>query len=123
MMGPTLEGANCADLLPFVVDKYFGCDSNHEALRAKVAKAICSHCKVIDACREQAMTAPKLPERGVVAGLSVGEIHRGRAWQLYEAGVRDTVPRASRPDWLPMSDATQVVEQMRVEEDPDEVAS
>jgi len=115
----SLEGANCGDLPPFVVDKYFDCNVGWEPFRASVAKAICSNCTVIDDCLDEALTMPRLPPRGVIAGLAVTEIKRARSWQLYELGQSDQIPNSKRPEWLTLSDAAQTVEQYRVETDPD----
>lgn len=115
-----LEGANCADLPPFVIDKYFDCDAQKDRLLAMVAKAICEHCVVRDACREEALHAPQLPDRGVVGGVSATEVRRARAWRRYELGLTDAPPRVTRPDWLTRPEAAETIEQGRVEEDPDE---
>jgi hypothetical protein len=110
-----MEGANCADLPPFVIDKYFGCKVNVEPFRARVARAICSHCAVIELCRDEALNQIHLPERGVLAGVNVVEIRRARAWRSYELGLQEAPPLYERPSWLPMTDATNTVEQSRFE--------
>lgn len=117
----SLEGANCADLPGFVIDKYFHCDASKQHLLAKAAKAICANCVVLDECRDQALTSPGLQGRGVVGGVTVGEIRRARAWLAYERGFSDNVPRGTRPDWLPTrSDGAEAAELARLELDPDE---
>lgn len=115
-----LEGANCADLPGFVIDKYFGCDGGREPLRLMVARAICARCVVLEACREQALNMPALPTRGVMAGATMAEIRRGRRWRAYESGLTDQVPTEPRPDWLARTEATEIVEAARIELDPDE---
>lgn len=100
-----LEGANCADLPGFVIDKYFDCDVGRERFRAQVGMAICSNCVVMEACLSTALTMPQLPPRGVLGGVAVSEIRRARAWQSYETGQRPTPPPVIRPRWLPYSDA------------------
>lgn len=115
-----LEGANCADLPGFVIDKYFDCNASSEPLKAMVARAICSHCVVLEACREQAFNMPLLPTRGILGGVSLAEIQRARSWRQYESGLRDTAPNRPRPSWLTRPEATETVEQTRVESDPDE---
>lgn len=115
-----LEGANCADLPPFVVEKYFHCNSAHEPLKRMVALAICGNCVVLEACRNQALNAPAAPERGVIAGMPAAQMKYARAWRRYEQGQTDQPPRWARPGWLPMTDATEAVERVRIEDDPDE---
>lgn len=95
-----LEGANCADLPGFVVDKYFNINSLHDTFAARVGMAICDSCVVQVECRTAALTMPHLPEHGVIGGVTVTEIRRARAWREYEIGRRATVPRRSRPGWL-----------------------
>lgn len=112
-----MEGANCADLPPFVIDKYFGCKVNVEPFRARVAKAICGRCVVLDLCRSEALNQAHLPSRGVLAGLNVAEIRHARAWRTYELGLRDAPPPSERPTWLPMTDATNTIEQQRFEDE------
>lgn len=112
-----MEGANCADLPAFVIDKYFDCKVGTEPFRARVAKAICGHCVVLELCRDEALNQANLPERGVLGGVNVVEIRRARAWRSYELGLRETPPPYERPDWLPMTEATNTVEQGRVEDE------
>jgi hypothetical protein len=116
----SFEGANCGDLPPFVADKYFDCNVQREPLKAMVAKAICDRCVVRDECREEALNMIYLPKRGVIGGVTAAEVHAARSWRNYEQGMSDSVPRSRRPEWLPMTDATHFVEQVRVELDPDE---
>jgi hypothetical protein len=116
----SLEGANCADLPGFVIDKYFDSDINREPLRAMVARAICARCVVREECRDQALTMPGLQHRGIIGGVTAHEIRRARGWSANEAGVTDRVPPGFRPDWLKRTDATETVEQGRVESDADE---
>jgi hypothetical protein len=118
----SLEGANCADLPPVAIDKYFDCDVAREPFRAKVAKMICARCVVRAECLDEALVMPNLQRRGVIAGLSVNQVHAARRWRIYEQGITDKVPEARRPDWLPMTEATHHVEQLRLELDPDEPA-
>ncbi|MCW2783994.1 MAG: hypothetical protein JWP74_511 [Marmoricola sp.] len=119
-MRSSLEGANCADLPAFVVDKYFDCNTRLEPFRAKVAKAICENCVVLVDCVDQTLVMPRLPARGIIAGMSIPEIERARSWLSYEHGIRDRVPPFDRPEWLPLSEASNTVEQWRTEQDPDE---
>lgn len=119
-MRGSLEGANCAGLPGFVVDKYFDCESNREPLKAMVAKAICSHCVVLEECRDQALTMDGVQQRGVIGGVTAHEIMRARRWRAYETGVTDQVPPTSRPAWLKRTEATETVEQERIESDADE---
>jgi hypothetical protein len=114
-----LEGANCSGLPGFVIDKYFDCNASAEPLRRMVALAICANCQVVDACREQALNGPRVP-RGVIGGVTAVELNRAKQWRRYEQGLTEVVPSEPRPGWLPMTDATQIVEQGRVEGDPDE---
>lgn len=114
-----LEGANCADLPGFVIDKYFNCHAANEPLKRQVALAICGRCAVREACRDQAMNGPS-PQRGVVGGLVANQIRIARAWRSFEIGARDTAPNDPRPDWLLRPDAAETVEQGLVENDPDE---
>ena len=116
----SLEGANCADLPGFVIDKYFGANVARQPFLARTAKAICSHCVVMEECRSEALTMPYLPKRGVIGGVNVSEIHDARAWQRYESGEIDRPPTRPRPEWLTRSDADEIVEQARLEQDPDE---
>ena len=116
----SLEGANCADLPGFVVDKYFDCNAAREKFRAQTAKAICSRCVVLEECREEALAMYQAPERGVIGGVTANELHRARSWRSYELGLRPTAPRRARPSWLPRADAAETVEQARTETDPDE---
>lgn len=115
-----LEGANCADLPGFVIDKYFDCNVGREPLRAMVGQAICSNCVVIEACRQEALTMPNPPTRGIIAGVSAQSVRDARRWQAYEAGIVDAVPPVPRPEWLPRSEAADTVEQGRLEDDLDE---
>lgn len=120
----SLEGAYCADLPPFVAEKYFGCNSGREPLKRMVALAICGNCPVLEACRLEVLNAPARPTHGVIAGMPATHMEGARAWRRYEQGQRDTPPpRWPRPDWLPMTDATQTVERLRLQEDPDEPAA
>lgn len=116
----SLEGANCSDLPGFVVDKYFDCNVGREPLRAKVAKAICSNCAVQDDCRAEALTMAKLPDRGIIGGVHARALKDARAWLRFEHGLTDHPPRATRPEWLDLSDAAQTIEEFRTETDPDE---
>ncbi len=116
----SLEGANCADLPAFVIDKYFDVDAQRDRLHARVGEAICARCVVRDECLDEALSAPNLPTRGILGGVTVAQIRKARSWRNYEQGHRDRPPRADRPDWLPMTEATQQVEQDRLERDPDE---
>lgn len=116
-----LEGANCADLPGFVVDKYFNCNVNREPLRAQVAKAICARCVVLDECRDVTLNQPNLPDRGIVAGLPARHFQRARSWRRYELGLTETPPRAPRPEWLARPEAAETTEQGLVEIDPDEL--
>ena len=115
-----LEGANCAGLPGFVIDKYFDCDVGKEPFKARTALAICAHCAVIEACREQAMLMPRLPQRGVLGGETVRTLRRARSWRNYETGALDNVPEGPRPEWLPRADAAETVEQARLEANADE---
>lgn len=116
----SLEGASCADLPGFVVDKYFDCDAGREPLKAMVAKAICRNCVVLDECRSEALSMPRLPDRGVLGGASVTEVEAARHWRLFEQGLRETAPVRLRPTWLAMPDATYDTERMRLGDDPEE---
>jgi hypothetical protein len=115
----SLEGANCADLPGFVIDKYFDCNVHKEPLRARIGFAICHRCVVQEACRDEALNMPGLPARGIIGGVAVADIRRARTWRDFENGSTDRVPQGPRPEWLELSDAAQTVEQMRVEDDPD----
>lgn len=115
-----LEGANCADLPGFVIDKYFNCNEHKEPLQAAVGRAICGHCVVREECREQALNMPGLQTHGIIGGVNAFEIRRARAWRRYEVGITDAPPRSKRPEWLSRPDAAETVEQDRVESDPDE---
>jgi len=115
-----LEGANCADLPGFVIDKYLDCNVGTERFYANVARAICDHCIVQPDCRDQALNMPGLQKRGIIGGVSAMEIHHARRWRAYESGITDQVPRCARPDWLGRPEAVEMVEQLRVEVDPDE---
>jgi hypothetical protein len=117
-----LEGANCADLPGFVVEKYFECHSRYEPLKRMVALAICGNCDVLEACRTQALNTPTPPTRGVIAGMPATHMKTARAWRRYEQGDTEKPPRSPRPAWLPMTDATEAVERIRLEDDPDEPA-
>lgn len=116
----SLEGANCADLPGFVIDKYFDSNVAHEPFRARVAKAICSRCVVLETCRDEALNMAGLPERGVIGGVAVVEIRRARAWRSYELGLRAQPPAGDRPSWLERPEAAETVEQGLIEADPDE---
>lgn len=116
----SLEGANCADLPGFVIDKYFDADAGRDRLRANVAKAICSHCVVLKECRELALNMPALPKRGIIGGVTASQLKRARKWRLYELGIVERVPNVERPDWLSRPDAAETVEQGRLESDQDE---
>lgn len=85
-----------------------------------VAIAICGNCAVLEACRDQAIHASFPPQRGIIAGTSARKVKQARAWRRYEQGITDTPPRGDRPAWLPMTDATNGVEQFRIEQDPEE---
>ena len=115
-----LEGANCAGLPGFVIDKYFNCHVAHEPLQAMAAKAICARCVVQLECRDQALNMAGLQERGVIGGVTAIEIRRARRWRAYESGLTDQTPPYPRPEWLHRPDAAEVIEQWRVEIDPDE---
>ena len=115
-----LEGANCADLPGFVIDKYFNSSVQQEPLQAMVGFAICRRCVVREACRDQALNMPGLQAKGIIGGVSVAEIRRARKWRDYEEGFTDQVPAGVRPDWLPRSEAAETVEQARLESDSDE---
>lgn len=116
-----LEGANCADLPGFVIDKYFGCNVGREPLLAKVAIAICENCVVMTECRDAALNQPKLQSSGVIGGVTAAEIHRARRWHNYELGFAPKPPPdGKRPTWLHIPDAAERVEQGRLEDDPDE---
>lgn len=115
-----LEGANCAGLPGFVIEKYFECNSQREPLRRMVALAICGNCVVLEACRTQALNAPSPPTRGVIAGMPATHMQVARSWRRYEQGQLERPPRRPRPDWLPMTDATEATERWRLEADPDE---
>ena len=115
-----LEGANCADLPGFVIDKYFNCSVQREPLQAMVGLAICRNCVVLDACREQALNMPGLQAKGIIGGVAVADIRRARRWRAYELGVSDQVPNVQRPDWLQRTEATETAEQGRLESDQDE---
>lgn len=120
--GPALRKRRCRKdtarppLIPCVAEKYFGCDASREPLKAKVAKAICARCVVLDECCEEGLKTRQLPTRGIIAGVAIGEITPARAWRDHELGLRD-IPRKVRPDWLTMTDATNTVEQGRVEDE------
>ena len=114
------EGANCADLPAFVIDKYFGSNAHLERFNAEVARAICSHCVVLELCRDEALTMYHPPKRGIIAGISAHELSSARRWRMYEQGLTDQVPRPTRPSWLTQTDATERAEQSRLEADPDE---
>lgn len=115
-----LEGANCADLPGFVIDKYFDCHPTREPLRAMVARAICANCVVIEECRTEVLQMANLPHRGIIAGVSTDSVRIARRWQAYETGIVDRIPPKPRPEWLPRSEAAETIEQARVENDPDE---
>ncbi|MCW3078506.1 MAG: hypothetical protein JWO32_3115 [Bacteroidetes bacterium] len=114
-----LEGANCADLPGFVIDKYFDCNASNEPLKRNVALAICGRCAVREACRDQAFNGT-IPDRGVIGGVTAGLLRTAREWRAYEIGARSAVPRSPRPDWLPRPEAAETVEQDLVERDLDE---
>jgi len=116
----SLEGANCGGLPGFVIDKYFYCDAAQEPLKAMVAKAICARCVVVEECRDQALNQPFLQDHGVIGGVAANEIRRARAWRSYEQGLREQPPATARPPWLKRTDATETIEQGRLEDDPDE---
>lgn len=111
----SLEGANCADLPPQVIDKYFDSHVRWQPFLARTAMAICSRCVVLTECREQAFNMPNLPERGVIGGVAVAEIRRARAWRTYELGQRPTPPQGERPAWLTRPDAAETIEQALTE--------
>ncbi len=117
----SLEGANCADLPGFVIDKYFNCNIRTQQFLARTALAICNNCVVREPCRDQALNMSGLQKRGVIGGVPVAEIYQARAWRFYELGLTDVPPTSDRPEWLSRPDATEIVEQGRVEDDPDEV--
>ena len=117
MLSRSLEGASCAELDLSVVDKFF--DNPTDKLYTKAAKNICSRCVVRPDCLTGAMNGPA-PTSGIVAGYSAGEITTARRWRAYELGIRDTPPNRDRPEWLSRPDATETVEQGRIEDDPDE---
>lgn len=118
-----LEGANCADLPAFVIDKYFDCNAATEPLRRDVALAICGRCVVREACRDDALNHPSRRERGVIGGVTANELTRARAWLSYEQGAIEYPPRGQRPDWLVRTEATETAEQARLEVDADEPQS
>ncbi len=124
MNPPRLEGANCADLPPFVIDKYFGCNAGRETFRASVAKAICSRCVVLEDCQDFALSRVNEASNGIIAGRTASQLRAARAWLRYEHGLTDRPPRPryKRPTWLPMSDAATDVERQRMADDPDEPA-
>ena len=92
-----LEGANCAGLPGFVIDKYFDCDAGKEPLKRDVALAICGRCVVREACRDQAMNGPKR-DRGVIGGLTAAQLDNARQWRAYEIGARPKLPEGRRPE-------------------------
>ena len=114
-----LEGANCADLPGFVVDKYFDCHAANEPLLRDVALAICRRCVVIEECRDQAFNGP-WRGRGVIGGVTAGELRTGREWRAYELGYRDQVPRSPRPEWLQRPEAAETAEEAELAADDDE---
>lgn len=114
-----LEGANCADLPAFVIDKYFDCDGGKEPFHRQVALQICARCIVREACREQALNGPKR-ERGVIGGLTATQLDNAKQWRRYEIGARAKVPEGARPDWLERPEAAETFEQGLIESDPDE---
>lgn len=118
-----LEGANCLDLPGFVVEKYFHCDVGKQPLLAHAAKAICSNCVVMEECRQQALNMAGLQTGGVIGGVTVSEIRRARSWRSYELGLTEKVPESRRPEWLGRPEATEIVEQWRLECDPDEATT
>lgn len=117
------EGANCADLPSFVVDKYFFCNVQREPFLAQTARAICARCVVVEQCRQEALTMPYLQASGVIGGVAASDIRRARAWRRYELGLSTAVPNKPRPAWLARSDAAEIAEQVRIESDPDEIGS
>jgi hypothetical protein len=116
----SLEGANCADLPGFVIDKYFDADGSRDRFAANVARAICQHCVVLEQCREQALGMPGLPKRGIIGGVAAHEIKRARKWRNYELGISERVPSVERPAWLARPEAAETIEQGRIEQDADE---
>ena len=116
-----LEGANCAGLPAFVIDKYFDCDGGREPFRRQVALQICARCLVREACREDALNGPRR-ERGVIGGLTAPELRNAKQWRAYEVGARSAVPRGERPEWLERPDAAETTEQTMHDDDPDEPA-
>lgn len=108
------ETGNCYDLPPHIYDKYFDADATRDVFLTKTAKAICSHCVILEDCREAAL-ATATPQRGVVGGVSANEIRRAKAWRRYEVGDTEAVPRERRPEWLQLPEAGEVIESARSE--------
>lgn len=115
----SLEGANCAGLPGFVIDKYFGCQTSREPFNRDVALAICGRCAVLAACRDEAMNGPA-PRQGVIAGMTAHEVRIARAWRNFESGNREKPPEGDRPVWLARPESAETVEQTQIETDPDE---
>ena len=107
-----------------VVDQFFHSSnergSTEQRVYAKAARNICARCVANPECLEDALDGPRVG-RGIRAGLSVNEINLGRSWRAYEQGLTDTPPKTGpRPSWLAMTDATHLVEAMRLRDDTDE---
>lgn len=118
--GDGLEAAECLTLNPAVRANFYDIDTSKDPIRAKAAKNICSRCVVAPECLQDALNGPKF-ERGIMAGLSASEIKTGRQWLAFELGIRATLPLRERPLWLPRSEASEMVESLRVAADADEV--
>lgn len=107
----SLEGASCADLPAFVIDKYFNANVGTQPFLARTARAICGHCVVLQECREEALNMPHLQKGGVIGGVAAAEIRRARAWRSYELGRLAAPPLRDRPEWLTRPDAAETIEQ------------
>lgn len=111
-----IEGATCDELNYVVIDKYFVDPETAFARRTGIA--ICSHCVVIDECRENALNATMLPRKGIVAGVLAREIWAARSWRNFDNGVTDTPPRVERPEWFTeFSEAADAAMEGRMMED------
>lgn len=119
MSGRNLEGAACAEINMKVVDHFFDIEVSKNTLLAKAAKNICARCVVVPECLDLAMNGPRR-QHGIVAGTTVTQINKARAWHRYELGDRDTPPPYPRPAWLQMPEAAHMAEWSRLEGDPDE---
>ena len=106
------QGGACTELAPQVVDKYFSANSRTQPFEARTAKAICSNCPIQEECLEAAIKGPRV-RRGIIGGMSASAINRIKAWEAYEAGLRDMPkepkPEIFRADWSPAKETAEIV--------------